>query len=244
VHKAVDFYQYSCQQHAYVLKLDIARYFPSINHVVLKRQLSSIIKDNNLLCLLSLIVDQSPSLKEGVGLPIGNLTSQYFANLYLNNIDHWVCQQPEVGAYLRYVDDLIVLGRNKDELWYLKNRLEKELDDIGLRLHDKKQQLMRTSERVDVLGYVISPKRRWLRNDNGYRFKRKLDGYVYRYALDELEWPAISASVRSWIGHSTHAETHSLRYLSIVQKGCFYKTLIMLYGWACTDVKNHEIWIL
>lgn len=181
VHKAVDQYQIWAKQYSYVLKLDIRRYFPSICHPQLKLQLARIIKDNKLLSLLTLIIDASPSPEKGIGLPIGNLTSQYFANLYLNNIDLWICQQPAAKAYIRYVDDMIVLGNNKQALWQFKRKLEVELKILGLVIHKSKQQLMRTTERVDILGYKISQNRRWLRNDNGIRFQRKLRKFANSY---------------------------------------------------------------
>ena len=101
VHKAVNQYQQWAKNYNYVLKLDIARYFPSIVHESLKTQLKAIIKDKSLLLLLNNIIDTSPVQTEhGIGLPIGNLTSQYFANLYLNGIDHWPKQLQRIPAYL------------------------------------------------------------------------------------------------------------------------------------------------
>jgi len=217
VHKAVDQYQQWANKYPYVLKLDIAGYFHNISHKVLKLQLQRIIKDQYLLRLLELIIDESPkdyrlkTSEKGVGLPIGNLTSQYFANLYLNDIDHWLCQQSSVKAYLRYVDDLLIFGENKDDLWQLKNTLSLKLSTLGLTIHSRKQQLMRTTERVDVLGYKVSPKRRWLRNDNGYRFQQKLKRYKHRYQRGLLTSEQIKPSIDSWVGHAYHAETIGLR---------------------------------
>jgi RNA-directed DNA polymerase len=211
VHKAVVQYQQWAEKYPYVLKLDIARYFPSINHKTLKNQLQSIIKDKSLLNLLDLIIDASPTPEDFIGLPIGNLTSQYFANLYLNEIDHWLCTLPQVKGYLRYVDDLMILGESKVELWQLKNILEQQLQKLGLQLHIKKQQLMRTTERVDILGYVVSKDKRWLRNDNGHRFQRKLKHKATLYKQGKLEMAEIKPSVASWIGHAKHGETLALR---------------------------------
>ena len=211
VHKAVNQYQKWSQQYAYVLKLDIARYFPSIRHQQLKSQLRCIIKDIALLNLLDLIIDASPTLESNVGLPIGNLTSQYFANLYLNDIDHWLCGLVQVKGYLRYVDDLMILSNSKTELWQVKTLLEAELSRLGLQLHQKKQQLMRCSEAVDILGYKISRYKRWLRNDNGYRFQRKLTKKALCYKQGKLTIAEIKPSVQSWLGHAMHGETLGLR---------------------------------
>ena len=214
VHRAVDQYQQWSRQYNYVLKLDISRYFPSIVHTVLKKQLRRIIKDKLLLNLLDKVIDGSPVTADGnagVGLPIGNLTSQYFANLYLNDIDHWLCRQPMVGKYLRYVDDLMILGNSKADLWRLKAQLEEELSSLGLTLHQSKQQLLRTCERVDVLGYKVSRERRWLRNDNGYRFQRKLKKYAWQYRVGRIDWIDLRPPLMSWIGHAKHGQTLKLR---------------------------------
>lgn len=217
VHKAVDQYQQWANRYPYVLKLDIAAYFPSICHDKLKAQLRRILKDNALLGLLDLIIDSSPlsqqdkNSKQDTGLPVGNLTSQYFANLYLNDIDHWLSQHKSVKAYLRYVDDLVIFGDNKAELWQLRDALSVQLSQLGLSLHSTKQQLMRTNERIDVLGYKVSPTRRWLRNDNGYRFQRKLKRYKQQCQIGLLTKEQVKPSIMSWIGHALHAETTALK---------------------------------
>jgi len=212
VHKAVNQYQQWANQYAYVLKVDIARYFPSIRHSCLKQQLRAIIKDKPVLTLLDVIIDSSPTGDiVNTGLPIGNLTSQYFANLYLNNIDHWIKQVKKVPAYLRYVDDLFLMSNEKAQLWAVRDDLQQQLETIGLTLHKQKQTLHQTSERVDILGYKISKNKRWLRNDNGVRFQRKLKRYAKQYNQGNASWQEIQPNVQSWIGHALHGETYILR---------------------------------
>ncbi|MFL0797274.1 MAG: RNA-directed DNA polymerase [Cellvibrionaceae bacterium] len=210
VHKAVDQYQQWAKRYAYVLKVDIARYFPSIRHDVLKAQLQKIIKCKPTLQLLDSIIDSSPS-ENAVGLPIGNLTSQYFANLYLNDVDHWLKQVLQVPAYCRYVDDLILLADDKAYLWQYRDALQDKLAEQGLALHARKQQLMRATERVDVLGYTVSRQRRWLRNDNGYRFQRKLKHYAAQYYAKKKTLNDLRPSIMSWVGHAQHGETAGLQ---------------------------------
>ena len=114
VHRAVDRYQQFARDYAYVLKLDIARYFPSIDRAILGQQLARRIKDKAVLCLLHRIIDNGPETREPAqffpgddlvsvsererGLPIGNLTSQFFANLYLDEFDHWLKETKRVGG--------------------------------------------------------------------------------------------------------------------------------------------------
>lgn len=227
VHAAVNRYQSYAGQYAYVLKLDVRQYFPTIDHTILKNSLQRRIKDNKTLNLLNLIIDASPespapfdlfagddlftALERRRGIPIGNLTSQFFANLYLDDFDHWVKETLRVPAYLRYVDDMILLDNDKNRLWDYCTQIGDTLLDCRLRLHERKRQIFRTAEWVDVLGYRISQTRRLLRNDNGYRFRRKLHRLAQGYAQHRLNWSDINPSVQSWIGHACHAETHGLR---------------------------------
>lgn len=85
------------------------------------------------------------------GIPIGNLTSQFFANLYLNDFDHWLKEQQQLKAYIRYVDDLFILGDDKTQLWKLRDAITDKLMELRLQPHPFKVQICRTSERVDVL---------------------------------------------------------------------------------------------
>ncbi len=180
-----------------------------------------------MLDLLNRIVDASPdtsapfdlfagddlfsALARRRGIPIGNLTSQFFANLYLDDFDHWLKETLRVPAYLRYVDDLILLDNDKQLLWKYCEQVGDYLLGIRLRLHERKRQIFRTTEWVDVLGYRLSQTRRLLRNDNGYRFRRKLNRLAEGYARRRLNWEDINPSVQSWIGHACHAETKGLR---------------------------------
>ena len=227
VHAAVDRYQYWACRYSYVLKLDIARYFPSIDHEILKRKLRRYIKDHRVLRLLDLIIDGSPDepgmltyfagddlltpLARRVGIPIGNLTSQFFANLFLNDLDHFVKQQLGCRAYLRYVDDMVVLGNDKRRLWTIRGRVEEHLAHARLRLHPNKVHVTRTIHGVDLLGYRVFPDFRRLRDDNGHRFARKLRKFASGYAKGRILWEDIDPVVQSWIGHAAHADTSGLR---------------------------------
>ncbi|RLL48976.1 RNA-dependent DNA polymerase [Mariprofundus sp. EBB-1] len=226
-HRAVDRYQAYAQNYLYVLKLDIRRYFPSIDHHILKSQLATNIKDKQVLRLLDLIVDGSPEVKpepcyfsgDGLfsqharrhGIPIGNLTSQIFANLYLNNFDHWLKEKMRVKAYIRYVDDMLLLGNDKAEIWALRDAIEMKLAELRLQIHPTKAHIFRTDEKVDVLGYKVSRTRRWLRNDNGFRYARKMRAMADAYGEGRMNFVEITASVHSWIGHAKHGETEGLR---------------------------------
>jgi Sulfatase-modifying factor enzyme 1/Reverse transcriptase (RNA-dependent DNA polymerase) len=135
-HAAIDKYQQWAHRYRYVLKMDITRYFPSIDHGLLKQKLRTYMKDQKLLALLERIIDSSQVEPEQwvyfpgddlftqservVGIPIGNLTSQFFANLYLDDFDHFIKEDLMVKAYLRYVDDMVILADDKARLAELR----------------------------------------------------------------------------------------------------------------------------
>jgi RNA-directed DNA polymerase len=219
VHAAVDRYQRWARRYAYALKVDVRRYFPSIDHDILKAKLRRRIKDVGVLWLFDAIIDSVPDAGSGeqfagddlvslmqrrCGLPIGNLTSQFLGNLYLDDLDHWLKETRRVTAYLRYVDDLILLDDDKHRLWDLRWEIDELLERERLRLHPHKVQLSPTQLGLDVLGYRVFPTYRRLRRDNGYRFRRRLRGLAQDYARGGIEIPDVSASVAAWVGHARH----------------------------------------
>ncbi|HPE72805.1 MAG TPA: reverse transcriptase/maturase family protein [Candidatus Competibacter sp.] len=226
-HAAVDRYQRWAQRYPYVLKLDIRRYFPSIDHAVLKAKLRRRIADPQVLALLDRIIDGSPTeaageptwfpgddlltpLERRRGIPIGNLTSQFFANLYLDDLDHWLKEQRRIPAYLRYVDDLVLLADAKTVLHDHHAALADYLSRERLRLHPRKAQVSRTRDGLNLLGYLVFPHRRRLRNDNGLRFRRRLRRFARAYAQGRLTLAAMDPSVQAWLGHARHADTLGL----------------------------------
>lgn len=236
VHAAVDRYQGFARRHAYVIKLDVRQYFASIDHALLNAALARRIADPRTLRLLERIIDASPPTSPDIGLfagddlltpitrrrgiPIGNLTSQFFANLYLDDFDHAVKETLRIPAYLRYVDDLVLLA---DDAGFLRESAawcEGFLEGLRLRLHAGPPHVRRTSEKIPVLGYQVSRERRWLRADNGYRFRRRLRGIARRYASRGVSVAGAGAAVVAWVGHARHGETGAL-CSSILQQVSF-----------------------
>ncbi len=218
VHKAVDYYQFRAQRYAYILKLDISAYFASIRHDVLLQQLQWFQLPKDIYDLIGKIIASTGS--SGVGLPIGNLTSQWLANWYLNEIDWWL--QSQVGGYFRYVDDLYLFADDKVLLWQTLAELKKRLTNLGLVIAPHKISLRRTTEKVDVLGYQVSRTRRWLRNDNGHAFLKRFKRMVARVNTGKSNYLAVQPSIFSWIGHSLHGETLGLR-TAIFSEHKFYR---------------------
>lgn len=239
VHAAVNRYQAWSRQYRYAMKLDVKRYFPSIDHALLKAALARHIKDREVLRLLARIIDTGPRndgdgpvyfpgddlftpLQHGLGIPIGNLTSQFFANLYLNDFDHWVREELRVPAYLRYVDDMVFLANDKARLHAVRSAVEEKLAALRLRIHPDKAQVVPTSVGLDMLGYHVFPGFRRLRNDNGRRFAHKLRRYARAYRCGVMDWSAVNSRVQSWIGHAAQADTLGLRR-AIFREVCFTK---------------------
>ncbi len=228
VHLAVKRYQEWSKTHAYTLKLDVSRYFPSVDHDILKQQLAARIKDKQVLWLFNVIIDHAPEFPPGLpvyfpgddlftpqtrkkGLPIGNLTSQFLANLYLDNLDHFIKEKLQVRCYIRYVDDLIFLARDKQQLHDWKQAVTEQLLELRLLVHPKKANIFQSRKGVDVLGYQVFPDYRRLRNDNGWRFSRRLRGFADAWHHDLMTWEDFNPSVQSWIGHAQQADTFQLR---------------------------------
>lgn len=133
----------------YCLKLDIVKFYPNIDHDVLKKLLRKKIKDQDLLWLLDILIDSAD------GVPIGNYPSQYFANFYLTYFDHWIKETLHVKHYFRYADDLVILGATKDELHGTLSLLQAYLkDELKLEVKDNYQIFPVQKRGIDFVGYV------------------------------------------------------------------------------------------
>ena len=122
----------------YAIKADIHHYFQSIDHGILKAEIRKVIKDAGVLALLDKIIDHNGNMPEGVGIPVGNLTSQLFANIYLDKLDKYVKHTLGAKQYIRYMDDFIILSPDKDELRRWLADIEVFLrDELRLALNPK-----------------------------------------------------------------------------------------------------------
>jgi hypothetical protein len=227
VHAAIARYQIWSRRNAYALKMDVAQYFPSIDHEILKEKLRRRIKDRRVLILLERIIDTSPKIDKAPvyfpgddlltplgrrrGIPIGNLTSQFLANLYLDDLDHYIKQELKVRAYLRYVDDMVALDDDKGRLAEVRAAVRERLAADRLVLHPRKAHISPTADGLNLLGYLVFPNHRCLRNDNGHRFSRRMQLFAQSYAQGLLTMEDIKPSIQSWIGHAMHADTKGLR---------------------------------
>ncbi len=226
-HKAVNRFTEFSRKNGYVLKCDIRKYFPSIDHNILKARFRRKIRDAQVLWLMDLIVDSSnpqeyvqayfegddllTSLHRRCGIPIGNLTSQFFANIYLNGFDHFVKEALKCRYYIRYVDDFVVLDSDKVRLHQVKAAMTDYLAGLRLKLHPHKCQVFPVSTGTDFLGYQVFPTHRRLRASSVRRARRRLRRLERDYRVGKISWGDVQHSVRSWLGHVQHADTYGLR---------------------------------
>ena len=154
------------------------------------------------------------------GLPIGNLTSQFFANQYLNRFDHFATEV--LGApYVRYVDDFVLFHDDPSVLAQWRERIELFLEGRRLRLHPLKTRIIKATEPTEFLGFVLLPDGgRRLPEDNIRRFRNRLRGMRDRWRAGTVRPDEVDARVRAWIAHAEHAETWRLRH-SIFKNGWF-----------------------
>lgn len=226
-HPAVERYRQYCRRYPFVLKCDIKKFFPSIDHEILKRELRRTIGCARTLNLCDRIIDNSnpqephiawfpgddlfSPLERRRGLPIGNLTSQLWGNYYLNRLDHFVKETLRRKAYLRYVDDFVVFGHSKAELREVRRQIEVFLQGYRLVLHEGKSRVYRTSEGVTFLGYRIFQGFTLLPSANVRRFRRRTRRKLKAYQDGRLSGRDFTASLRGWEGHALRADTWRLR---------------------------------
>lgn len=194
----------------WVLKCDVRQFFASINHRVLVKILWTRITDEKIMWLLTGIIGSFSSSKPGVGLPLGNLTSQLLANVYLNELDQFVKQKLKVKNYIRYADDFVLLSRNKRELQCQLKIIGDWLgQELRLWLHPNKVSLSTVASGVDFLGWVHWPKYRTLRGVTRKRMMRNVQTEMNEKSLASykgmLGWgngfrlsTKISAILTSW----------------------------------------------
>jgi retron-type reverse transcriptase len=222
-HKAVLRYQQFAKQNTYVLKCDIKKYFPSIDHEILTNSLFKKIACPKTRWLISTILANSNAQEPHVqyfagdelfsptqrrmGLPIGNLTSQLFANIYLSPLDHFIKRELKAGAYIRYVDDFVLFANSKQQLheWLAQIRLF--LQSLRLVLHTNKTKVFPVSVGVRFLGYKAYPHKRMLHKQNTLRYKRHLRKMLRQYEKGLIDLAAIERSLNSWLGHAKFASS-------------------------------------
>ncbi|MBT7306610.1 MAG: RNA-directed DNA polymerase [Gammaproteobacteria bacterium] len=212
-HRAVQRAKRFSGKYPYYLKCDIRRYFDNVDHAVLKQLLRRILKDRPMLDVLDKIIDHPlPGAAPGKGLPIGNLPSQYFANLYLGELDHELKDRYGIKAYLRYMDDMLVFAQDKQQLHDVLATIEHFIEvKLQLKLKPSATCIAPVTEGVPFLGFRIFPGLVRLNAQSLRRFRRRLSLCEQEYRLGKIDVDQLAASVQSMLAHLQHADTHRLR---------------------------------
>jgi RNA-directed DNA polymerase len=211
-HAALKRCQHFAGKNAFYLKCDIKKFFESVDHHILKSLLRRIIKDPRLLHLLDRIIDHTVPGSEKAGLPIGNLTSQYFANLYLGKLDYFLKDHHRVKSYLRYMDDFIVFGPDKRSLQNLLDQIRCFLKkELKLELKEKVTRIAPVSEGIPFLGMRVYKSLIRIQRPNLVRFRKKMKLLETDYIAGKISEKEFLNSMNSRIAHLSHANTFYLR---------------------------------
>lgn len=236
-HLAIERYQQYARRYPFVLKCDIRKFFPSLDHDVLKREIRRKIQCPDTLWLCDVIIDGSNPQEEHIvyfpgddiaplpfgggagggverrrGLPIGNLTSQFWANVYLNRFDHFVKETLRVPGYVRYVDDFVLFADSKEQLRDWKNEITRYLAGLRLILHPNKTHIYHTADGVPFLGFRVWPCYRVVKKDKVKRYRRFLKKKVRQMKKGEITPDDLEAALNSWRGHIGFGQSRRLEY--------------------------------
>lgn len=195
----------------YGLKCDVKKFFASVDHTILFEILRDKLTDPDFIGILKLIIDSFDSGIPGKGLPIGNLTSQYFANIYLNRFDQYVKHTLKIKYYLRYTDDFIILSESREYLLEVLEPIRQYLiNELCLELHPQKIKLLDLKNGIDFLGYVIFPHHILPRNKTVKRIRRKMKERLNNLRSNQISRYQYNQSVQSYLGYLKHSNSYCL----------------------------------
>jgi len=221
-HRAVERYRAFVRARAgrgYRLQGDVKRYFASVDHAVLLGRLERRVGDGRLLNLLGTLVTHGAE-RPGCGIPIGSLTSQLFANVYLDALDHFVKERLRVRHYLRYMDDFLLLASDRREARDRLGQVREFLtEQLRLELNPRRVSVAPISEPCDLLGYVHhADGRTRVRRRSVRRLWRRVPALGRRVAAREIDPDDARASVASWFGLAAHADAFRLSKSMFTQR--------------------------
>lgn len=236
-HRALDTCQAYARRYRYVLPCDVVQFFPSIDHAILRRTLQAMLPDDSVLWLMERIVHSGQGVLAGDydmvyfpgddlfaiqrprGLPIGNLTSQWWANAYLNPFDHFVRRELQCRAYVRYVDDFLLFGDDKAQLMAWRHAIVDRLAQLRLTLHLGSAHPRPVTQGIPFLGFVVFPSHRRLKARKGYAFRRNMRRLLRQPGCSER---LVRARVQGWLNHVRYGDTFGLRQAVLADLGLLY----------------------
>ncbi len=227
-HRALDRAQTFARRFGYVLQCDVKQFFPSVDYQILQTVLARKIDDPNVLWLVDQILtsgievlaeeyqmqyfpgDDLFAINRPRGIPIGNLTSQFWANCILDPFDHFVKRDLRCQGYVRYVDDALLFAADKRTLWAWREAIIERLARFRLTIHPEAHPRP-TREGFPYLGFVVYPTHRRLKRRKAIAYRRKLKQLIAEWVAEERTQEAVMASLLGWINHARQGDTWGLR---------------------------------
>jgi retron-type reverse transcriptase len=228
-HRALDRCTFFARRYPYVLQCDIKQHFPSIDHALLRAILAKPIACPDTLWLIDRILASGAGVLNDEyemvyfpgddlfaanrlrGLPIGNLTSQFWSNCYLNPLDQFIKRELKCPAFLRYVDDFLLFGEDKATLRRWRAAIIDFLAGLRLTLHLERAQPRPVTEGIPFLGFVVYPDHRRVKGRKVITYRRRFQRLLRRLAAGRIELKEVTASVQGWAAHVAHGDTYGLR---------------------------------
>lgn len=206
----------------WVLKMDVSQYFPSISHRLAKRAIRRKVSCPAILRALDAIIDSTAADgdPDPVGIPVGNLTSQWIANLVGDEIDQWAKRDLRLRRYARYMDDMVVIVRSREQALAIRQAFGDKLQEMGMEF--SKTSILPASRGVNFLGYRIWAHKRLLRRDSIRRMRRRLKAMQWQYRHGLVNLDEVTQRVQSWVAHADHADSEGLK-ASILGRASFRK---------------------
>ncbi|MDP3918352.1 MAG: reverse transcriptase/maturase family protein [Nanoarchaeota archaeon] len=200
------------KKNAFLLKADIKQYFEYVEHKVLISIIKNKISDPRIIWLIKIILANYISKKENKGMPLGNLTSQFFANVYLNELDQFIKHKLRIKYYIRYVDDFIILDNSYKVLEDYKIKIDEFLKlKLKLELHPQKSKIVSIKKGVEFLGMRIFPYHKLLKKRNLKKFQRKLQ-FIYKYFdKGKTDYDKVYEFLEGWLAYAKNANTYIIR---------------------------------
>ena len=198
-------------QNIFVLKCDIRKFFDSIDHNILLELIKRRMSDKNTIWLINQIV-RSFEKEKNKGIPLGNVTSQLFANIYLNELDQFIKHKLKIKYYLRYADDFVILGYDNNHLIELIPKISNFLkNNLELKLHPHKVEIRKFSQGIDYLGYIILPHHKTLRTKTKKRMFKKIKVKKEELNSNLITQEKFDASLNSYLGILKHCDGYKVK---------------------------------
>lgn len=196
----------------FVLKADIKKYFDNVDHNISLAIIKTKINDKRVLWLIKTILANHSTTQKYKGMPLGNLTSQFFANVYLNELDHFVTHKLKAGYYIRYVDDFVILHTDKKVLEiYMKSINDFLKQNLGVQLHPDKSKIIKLKQGISFLGFRVFYYHKLLRKANIRKIRKQISESIAREESSNIIYDLLYESFQGWSAYAEHANTYRLR---------------------------------